>query len=268
MTVTEFDAYGFDLGKFRYRAAQLVKCIIRAREQIDRGFLGEDHVYSSWHLESLSLDCEPPEVLLDRAARIAASIADQMIEMGGSGGVPVGDPLGDLKLKVAVFADCFALGEAASRLRKHAPINWKELAQWDLLPAIRSDLDKLPHPRNPLLRDEAGGTPNGPHPPGCFYWNGISYELRGLQFKLVSALWMAEARKLPVGDLPSLVWGDESQDIVGGSVNSACHRTNRFFKENSIGLRIQQKKGFISLVNASSMSAGKAKKRAQKRAQK
>jgi hypothetical protein len=59
------------------------------------------------------------------------------------------------------FRDCdvsLPLREAAARLRQGEEVDWVCLVDWRVLPAMREDLDLLPHPKG------GEAAPAGPHP--------------------------------------------------------------------------------------------------------
>ena len=95
--------------------------------------------------------------MLGQAAALLGTINTQSLHRCGSGGVREADestPEGRLVGAVAFLAQADAGGpehngalvEASRRLRGGDGVDWASLVAWETLPAIRADLDPLPHP--------------------------------------------------------------------------------------------------------------------------
>ena|GEM_PF-5679492 len=141
--------YGdFDLSDFRWHAAALAKYLIRCREKSDPGFLGAPERYQRWELANIARDRESQLVLLKKAVVAARLILADMEAMGGSGGVQADDPLIDLKFMIANFADEAVIEKAIVAVRRGNHVQWKSLAHWQGLSAIRDGLDSLPTKRH------------------------------------------------------------------------------------------------------------------------
>lgn len=152
------DAYrpDFDPGKFRYAAALYANLLIRARWKCEPGFLAEADL-AAWGLEEIGTDRWPAWRLLGQAAAVLGTINTQFVERCGSGGVRAADestPEGRLVYAVSFLASTEgggpehngALVEASRQLREGGAVDWPSLVAWETLPAIRADLDLLPHP--------------------------------------------------------------------------------------------------------------------------
>lgn len=221
MSSNHLDEHGFDLGKFRYLAAALVRYLIRAREGFDRGFLGGPDAYADWELRDIGDDKHDPSLLLQLATAANTKIWNVMLEMGGSGGIPFGDPLGELKSLVSSFAVNGTLEQAVQLLDRREQVDWTSLARWDDLPRLRTMLNALPHPGDPSRRDAAGGASDGPYPPDRFYFNGELYEMPGkLPYKLVAHLWLCTDRCCSKSALSDPVWGDREELVTDGQIGS------------------------------------------------
>ena len=95
----EYD--NFDLGRFRYDAAALIKYAIRAREKAEPSFLWGTSDYARWGLANIAKDRLPLSTLLNLVRIYDDIILGHMDSMGGSGGVLPDDPLAEFKVKVA-----------------------------------------------------------------------------------------------------------------------------------------------------------------------
>lgn len=161
----------FDLGNFRYAVAKYVRLLIRARWRDDPGFLDEQAL-KDWDLLNINNDhipdnSIPPWRLLEEAAEALGILNDRFIPRCPSGGIRVmsGDtPEIRLMYAIAFLAECWgggpylneALLEGAKSIREDCAIDWTKLVDWSKLPAIRADLNKLPHPRPDDAANHAG----------------------------------------------------------------------------------------------------------------
>lgn len=161
----------FDLGAFRFAVARYVKLLIRARWKDDPGFL-TDQAQKDWGLLRINddrlLDNRMPSWrLLEEAAGALGILNTEFIPRCGSGGIMVmsGDtPEIRLMDEIAFLAAWDGGGPyhngdlltAAKSIREGAAIDWNALVNWSKLPAIRADLDMLPHPRRGDDADHAG----------------------------------------------------------------------------------------------------------------
>lgn len=146
----------FDLGEFRYTLARYVKLLVRARYRCEPGFLNSEEL-AAWSLEDIDSDTWSAQHLMAQAAYALADLNTTFLPRCGSGGVRSTDdttPEGRL-IHAAV---CLVPGEgggpdhngrlraAARLLAEGKPVDWAGLVAWENLPAIRADLDLLPHP--------------------------------------------------------------------------------------------------------------------------
>lgn len=148
-----------ELGRLRWRAAEFIRCMIKARARIEPGFMSVAD-YERWELDGLSRKEQDVERLLQCALQLIREVNERWLERCGSGGMrlDVADPLQNLKELVGFFTDYqWALPEAIRSVIAGRPVNWSELARWDDLPAIRGELDKLPR-----LDDHLRAAPGGP----------------------------------------------------------------------------------------------------------
>lgn len=157
MTTPDIFYPNFDLGEFRYAAARYVKLLIRARWRCHPNFLGQEHL-AAWGLEDIAHERWPAWKLLDQAGLALGHLNQHFLPRCGSGGVRETDestPEGRLIFAVALLAVMDgsglrhngALFNAAHHLREGKAVSWDELVDWNLLDAIRADLNQLPHPR-------------------------------------------------------------------------------------------------------------------------
>jgi hypothetical protein len=159
--VTESDSFhycDFDWGEFRYAVARYIRLLIRARWKCAPGFLPETDL-AQWQLSNI--DTKNPAsaaALLTEAAACLDRLSGRFLPGCSSGGVPAewdseSTPVGRLQARIfeLTFYDyasdiSWPLVTAADRLRKQEKVDWLALVDWGLLPAIRADLDLLPHP--------------------------------------------------------------------------------------------------------------------------
>lgn len=88
--------------------------------------------------------------------------------------------------------------------------------------------------RWPIIRDlhaelvnsvpRSAGLSNGPHPPNQFVWNGETYDLAPIPWRLLIALWKHERRA--VESVVSEVWGHDC-DVSQAAIKSALTRLNQ-----------------------------------------
>jgi len=161
----------FDLGAFRFAVAKYVKLLIRARWRDDPGFLG-DQALKDWGLHNINdnrlLDNRIPSWrLLEEAAEALGILNTEYLPRCPSGGLMVvtkDTPEGRLVDEIAFLAVSYGGGPyhnhelltAAKSIREGHAIDWTTLVNWPKLPAIRVDLDKLPHPRRGEAANHAG----------------------------------------------------------------------------------------------------------------
>ncbi|MFO0881521.1 MAG: hypothetical protein U0840_29835 [Gemmataceae bacterium] len=147
----------FDLGEFRYSVARYLKLLIRARWRCDPGFLSQKDL-ADWGLTDLPHDRLPAARLLYLASEALAHLNRHFLPRCDSGGVQQIDestPVGRLIDAVAFLVHPAGgapghnatLVESARWLHEGGTLDWAALADWSLLPAIRADLDQLPHPQ-------------------------------------------------------------------------------------------------------------------------
>ncbi len=156
----------YDLGEFRYVVARYVKLLIRARWCCEPRFLSEADL-TAWGLADIATDQSKAALLMGQAADTLGHLNYDYLPRCGSGGVKETDqstPAGRLIWAVVDLVPTeggdrshnFALVEAAQALAEDKSVNWTTLVEWSTLPAIRADLDLLPHPKkeNPDARLE------------------------------------------------------------------------------------------------------------------
>jgi hypothetical protein len=154
-----WDPCNFDQGEFRYLAAKAVKLLIRARWKSEPGFLSDQDL-ARWGLADVGGDRATALGLLDQAADALDELSRRFLPGCSSGGVPArwdneSTPAG--RVQARLFGLTFhhyhgsdvsqSLREAAARLREGEAVDWVSLVDWRLLPAMREDLDLLPHPK-------------------------------------------------------------------------------------------------------------------------
>lgn len=163
----------FDLGAFRHAAAKYVKLLIRARWKDEPRFLS-DQTLDHWNLLEIKDDRHlanriPSWRLLEEAAGALGILNTEFLPRCGSGGIPVINcekPEFRLMEEIAFLADQYGdyphhngtLLTAAKRRREGARIDWDTLVDWPRLPAIRADLDLLPHPTRGAHEGPGKGT--------------------------------------------------------------------------------------------------------------
>lgn len=150
----------FDPGEFRYAVARYVRLLIRARLTQEPRFLSPAEL-ATWDMKASQRDLLSTSQVLELAAGALAHINTQFVPRCGSGGLQwPGDetPLGRLMLASVALVPSEgggpdhngALIMAARDIRSGRSVDWNELVEWTSLPAIRVDLDQLPHPSPPL----------------------------------------------------------------------------------------------------------------------
>ena len=238
MVYSHDDVYGFDLGKFRYDVAALAKYLIRARESFDPQFLGNLETYKSWKFSLTQPNRDDPQEMLRNAVAMVRRIRERLLSMGGSGGVPIDDPLRDFKLAVAGFCDESSLEHAIAAIRQQKPVDWSTIACWKDLPKIRSVLDSLPHPSDPASTSASGGAQEGPRPPDEFWHDGKPFKVPGAKvYNLISYLWSQPNETARLSQLMEPVWGENAVSD-GDAVGSLRRNANSFFRKNCIPFRI------------------------------
>jgi hypothetical protein len=166
----------FDLGEFRYAVAKFVKLLIRARWRDDPGFM-DDQALRDWELlaikdDRILLNRIASWRLLNQAAHALGILNTEFLDRCPSGSVMRADddtPEDRLMGYVAFLAGSnggdpyhnWELLKAAESIQEGKAIDWTKLVEWSNLPAIRADLDKLPHPKKEGL--ERSG-PEAPRP--------------------------------------------------------------------------------------------------------
>src|SRR4051812_30305873 len=87
-----------ELGRLRWRAAEFIRYMIRARAKVDPGFLSAAD-YERWEVDGLSSNDWDVERLLRLALQLMNEINEKYLERCGSGGLRVcgEDPLRKLK---------------------------------------------------------------------------------------------------------------------------------------------------------------------------
>jgi hypothetical protein len=147
----------FDVDLFRRVLARLVRLLIRARWKSEPGFLSQQEL-AGWELAGIAGDRVPAGRLLMQAAETLAHLNRDCLPRCDPGGVQAtspATPLGRLVDAVSFLVNPEGGGPdhngllltAARRLNEGATLNWDELLDWQLLPAIRADLDLLPQPQ-------------------------------------------------------------------------------------------------------------------------
>lgn len=159
--------WDFNLGGFCALVEQLYRFLIRAREKIDPGFLGESDTYQRWGLNNLTggegtiFDSSR---IFRKAQKTAQSIQEGIDEMCNVGGIYTWDldplldedPLGGFKRQVLDVARSNRLQAVVKRTRKGIPPNWSDVFEWSTLPRIRDFLDQIP------CLQAASGVPGNP----------------------------------------------------------------------------------------------------------
>jgi len=151
----------YDLGKFRYAVARYVKLLIRARWKYNPNFLTPKEL-AAWELADIDADKWTAPLLMEQAAHALGDLNWTFLPRCNSGGVLVTDhttPAGRLIWAVVNLVPIEgdskhngALLHATQVLAAGKEVDWMALVRWDALPAIRADLDLLPHP----AKDETG----------------------------------------------------------------------------------------------------------------
>lgn len=147
----------FDAGLFRHAVARYIRLLIRARWKANPNFLSQQDL-ARWDLADIATDRGSAGRLLLLAAEALAYLNRDFLPRCSSGGVETADettPLGRLIFAVSFLVNPEGGGPdhngllltAARRLDEGATLNWDELLDWQLLPAIRADLDLLPQPQ-------------------------------------------------------------------------------------------------------------------------
>jgi hypothetical protein len=144
-----------DLGDFRNLAASLVRYLIRAREKAEPGFLTAAE-YDTWGLTAIAEDRRSIAELLELARRAMETMDERWLSLCKSGGLawPTSwqdeGPVGRVKICVAMFADyVYTLPDAIQCARENRPIDWVNLASWNVLAEFRAALDGLPQASKP-----------------------------------------------------------------------------------------------------------------------
>jgi hypothetical protein len=207
--MTPYDAVyhpDFDLGNFRHAVARYIKLLIRARWKCEPGFLSQEDL-AAWQLQDIEQDSQSSCMLLDQAAQALAHLNVEFLPRCGSGGICETDDstaVGRLIGNVAGLAwlgseggpwHNSALVDAARMLRENKEVDWGWLVDWEMLQAIRADLNQLPQPRpkvatadNRLTLDDGSltiildGTP----------YSGIDQTA----FQIFKAIWNATPEKV------------------------------------------------------------------------
>lgn len=208
-----------DLGRLRWQSAKFIRYMIRARAKVDPGFMSAAD-YERWELAGLSREDWGIDRLLGMALQLILAINDKYLERDGSGGMQIDakDPLQKFKELIGFFADYqTALPEAIRDAIVGRPIGWPRLARWENLPAIRSELDKLPR-----LDEQLQATPNGPDPhKAIIRWNGKSVTVLPQVRKLAAYLWHSQC--VSKQELLDHFWPDRASD---GVLPTALSRLN------------------------------------------
>jgi hypothetical protein len=207
-----------ELGRFRYKAAALVRFMLRARAKGDPQYHESNKaIYKIWTLSNISEDELTLAELLHRARLQIFDINEQFLHWeSGSLLYDDRDPLADLKHLVGFFMADYHCGinEAIRRAESGQPIDWQYLARWEDIPAIRKWLDQLPDPRDQ----------NGPDQAGQVRWGDRVEPLQPVAHRLLQYLW-DKADHVPVNDAISAVWVDEKHPSRTG-LKSALHKIN------------------------------------------
>jgi hypothetical protein len=133
----------FSLRSFCTDVAALAKYLIRARETSEPNFLGGPESYAKWHLPDHGEDTVDVRELLKLATLARDKVWHHMLDMGGSGGVPMGDPLHDFKTAASrIIIEETAL-KAVVECPEDVPTTWTSFVDWSLLSPIRNHLDHL-----------------------------------------------------------------------------------------------------------------------------
>jgi hypothetical protein len=159
--VTESDSlhyFDFDWGEFRYAVARYIKLLICARWKCEPGFLPETDL-AEWQLTNIEKkNPASAEALLKEAAAHLDRLSSRFLPGCSSGGFPAdwdseSTPVGRLQARIfeLMYYDYasdinWPLVTATDCLRRQEKVDWLALVDWGLLPAIRADLDQLPHP--------------------------------------------------------------------------------------------------------------------------
>lgn len=199
-----------ELGLLRWRAAEFIRYMIRARAKAEPGFMTAAD-YETWELDDLSQVDLTTDRLLDMALRTINELNQKYLERCGSGGMRIdkADPLRKLKELIGFFTDYqWALPAAIRSAIAGNPIEWAELASWGDLPAIRAELDKLPRP------DSQPQAPlDGPDPHrNEIRWEKRSVKVMPMVHKLAVYLWHSQC--VSKQELLEHLWPDRDGDGV------------------------------------------------------
>lgn len=215
-----------ELGVLRYKAAYYIRLMIRSRATQDPTFLTPEY-YEVWELDGLGRG-ENTASALRKALWTIREVNDRFLERCGSGGMRLddSDPLFELKELVGFFADYQNdLPSAIQRALDGRPIDWANLAQWNTLPAIRRELDKLPQPDGHSDRPRDGPDPDG----RVIRWEGRSARVGAVVIWLAEYLWDSQSTDL--NDAIDAVWTEDSGERLLGNrqrhkLSSTLNRLN------------------------------------------
>jgi len=155
------------LGRFRYAVAGFLKHLIIARGQQEPEFISAE-MRQRWNLDEIASETISCEHLLRTATQQLKRILDEYV--GYQDSIPAPESEDDERLEklrenVASFVESADLDAAIKQLRQGKKVNWPRLATWDLLPAIRDALDRLPEPARSTGPSEDESRAAGRRPP-------------------------------------------------------------------------------------------------------
>tara|TARA_R110002072_G_scaffold302603_1_gene486683 strand:+ start:145673 stop:146536 length:864 start_codon:yes stop_codon:yes gene_type:complete len=232
-------------GEFRYAAADVLKAMIYARESAEPGFMSKQ-AYKRWRIDQKLAGMWRTVDILSLALAKYQNLDERFVGPRSSGGLPLyEDEIGMLRLKVGLFLigePVLVIPETIDRIQQEKAVDWKCLCDWGLLPWIRDQLDKLPHPDGrPAYKDEDTSDPHGPVLPQGFLFERVTYEVSPpMVWRLLMALWARTSRGATLSLLAEDVWGDDvdPDQTAAGSLRG---HANRFFRNNGLPFRVSVK---------------------------
>ncbi len=165
------------------------------------------------------------------------------------------------------FLDPDSLREVAGSLRQNQRVDWKTVANWELLPQIRSLLDRLPDSRGKSTPTRSGEFTRfvATLPDELQVLDGIPFKVEPKICGVLAYLLDQPDRRARIEDVMLHVWGDA--DEGHSALSSVLKRIRRVLEERRIALTVRQTTGYVILERTKKLSGptSKSRRRTRKR---
>lgn len=240
------------LGRFRYAVAGMIRDLMTARLRDEPSAFKSD-LKEIWYRDIKPTTVSQPALLQGianrfhdfRSAYFGYLESEPFFEPSDTTSAEaLFQRVRDLVIEFAVPDDMAA---AADLAREGLPINWADLAKWNLLSELREFLNQLPEPPQPL--PPSPSVPLRIEPSGHVSYQGQKMTgFSGKQFDLLKLVVESQEQFVTVEDAASNVWGND--EVGDNAIKGLIKRTNTVLQQNSVPFQLSQQAGRIRLKDA------------------